>query len=122
MWESGERFRAVKAAEIELLDGAARRDVARVGHLLHADFVEIGRSGRRWNRDETIAALAGEQGRVEPTTDEWLFNEIAPGVVLVTYRLATPTVRSRHSSIWDTSGQAPVLRYHQGTVIPVDGK
>lgn len=120
MWESDDRFQAVKDAELELLNGDTRRDVVRVGELLHVECVEIGRSGRRWNHDETIASLAQERGRVEPTTDEWVFNEIAPGVVLVTYRISTPTARSRHSSVWDITGQSPALRFHQGTALPGD--
>lgn len=83
--------------------------------LLHPDFVEIGRSGRRWTRDETIAALQAEQGRLKPQTDEWSFNEVAPNLVLVTYRITTAGGRSRHASLWDVSGAAPVARYHQGT-------
>ena len=122
MWESADRFEAAKDAELELLNSDTRRDVVRVGELLHVEFVEIGRSGRRWNRDETIAALAQERGRVEPTTDEWAFNEIAPGVVLLTYRISTPTARSRHSSVWDIAGKSPALLFHQGTMLPSDSE
>lgn len=118
MWESADRFHAVMASELELLDPGVRSDVGRVRSLLHPDFVEIGRSGRRWNRADTIASLEQEQGRVAPETDEWLFNEVSPGLVLVTYRISTPAGSSRHASLWDVSGSAPVIRYHQGTSLP----
>lgn len=123
MWESGDRFDAVMAAELELLDDAFRHDPDRVRELLHPDFAEIGRSGRRWTRDEIIASLEAERGRVAPETDEWLFNEVAPTLVVVTYRITAATGRSRHASLWDVSGIAPMIRYHQGTTLrPDDGE
>lgn len=87
MWETGDRFNAVKAAELALLDSAVRRDPERVRELLHPDFVEIGRSGRRWTMNATIAALEAETSRIEPETDEWVFNEVSPSLILVTYRI-----------------------------------
>jgi ribonuclease HI len=118
MWESGDCFRAVREAEIALLTSDTRRHSGEVDGLLHADFVEIGRSGRRWARAETVSALEGEAPRETPETDEWLFSELAPGLVLVTYRLLSPTGQSRHSSIWDLRNGAPEIRFHQGTVVP----
>lgn len=112
------RFAVVQARELELLDPDVRRDARRVDQLLHPRFVEIGRSGRRWQRAEIIAALAGEQGRVAPETDEWVFDDVGPMLVLVTYRVMSATGSSRHASLWDLSGGAPLIRYHQGTVSP----
>jgi 2'-5' RNA ligase len=102
---------------MELLDSDVRRDPDRVRELLHPDFVEIGRSGRRWTRRATIAALEAERARVEPETDEWLFNDVSDSLVLVTYRINVGASSSRHASLWDVGGVAPVIRYHQGTVI-----
>lgn len=111
-------FSVVKAAELALLDGTVRRDPVRVRELLHDDFIEIGRSGRRWTRDETVAALASENEHLTPQTDEWSFIEVAPSLILVTYRITGTAGSSRHSSLWDVSGPSPVIRYHQGTVVP----
>ena len=111
---------AVKDAETVLLDADVRRDAARVDERLHPAFVEIGRSGTLWSRQQIVAALAEEPtgSRVTPQTDEWEFRQPSPGVVLVTYRLTTPSRISRHSSLWDVTGSAPRLRFHQGTVVP----
>lgn len=117
MWETGDRFNAVKAAELALLDSAVRRDPERVRELLHPDFVEIGRSGRRWTMNATIAALEAETSRIEPETDEWVFNEVSPSLILVTYRITGGAGNSRHASLWDVSGAIPMMRYHQGTPI-----
>lgn len=118
MGDLGDRFRAVKAAELELLDGNVRRDPNRVHELLHAEFVEIGRSGRRWTKVDTVASLAAEEEHPIPDTDEWSFIEVAPSVILVTYRISSSEGASRHASLWDVAGDTPVIRYHQGTIIP----
>lgn len=112
---SGVSFREVHEAELTLLESDTRRDRARVLDLLHADFIEIGASGRRWTRDEIVDALAAEQIRDAPRTDEWRFRELATDIVLVTYRLHTHVGASLRSSVWDTTTGTPKIRFHQGT-------
>ncbi|MFB9795831.1 DUF4440 domain-containing protein [Arthrobacter citreus] len=108
----------VQNAELELLESSTRSQAARMEELLHPEFVEIGRSGRRWTRAEVIDALGGEALRPAPDADEWGFVDLAEHLVLLTYRLRTGTRQSRHASVWDTSGATARLRFHQGTVIP----
>ncbi|WP_082013765.1 GNAT family N-acetyltransferase [Microbacterium hominis] len=118
--DGARRWAAVKDAETALLTADVRRDTARVDELLHPAFIEIGRSGTLWTREQIVGALAEESAdsRVTPQTDEWEFRQLSPELVLVTYRLTTPSRTSRHSSLWDVSGAAPRLRFHQGTVVP----
>lgn len=118
MQQSAGLFRAVMAVELELLDAAVRRDPARVAQVLHAEFFEIGRSGCRWTRGETLAALAAEQGYSAPEADEWLLTDVSPALILATYRVTGASGISRHCSLWDVSGAVPVIRYHQGTMVP----
>ncbi|MBP3035458.1 nuclear transport factor 2 family protein [Arthrobacter sp. zg-ZUI100] len=110
----------IQTAEVELLDSLTRGNEARVQELLHPEFVEIGRSGRRWTRAEIIDSLGREDQRPAPETDEWEFADLAPNIILVTYRLRAGTRQSRHSSVWDMSAGQARLRYHQGTVIPLE--
>lgn len=111
---------AVKDAETALLDADVRRDAETVDDLLHPAFVEIGRSGMLWTREQIVRALAAESegSPIAPQTDEWEFRRPSSGLVLVTYRLTTPSRVSRHSSLWDVAGTSPRLRFHQGTVVP----
>jgi ribonuclease HI len=110
---------SVRAAEEQLLSSAVRRDPRRVVELLHPDFVEIGRWGRRWSRDEIVAALSGEGERAATDTDEWRILELGPDLALVTYRIRGVHGDSRHSSIWSSgSGRLQVL-FHQGTFVAV---
>ena len=102
---------------MELLRSACRRDSSRVRELLHPDFVEIGRSGRRWTRDEIVAALADEDNRDTPTTDEWRFIELAPDLAVVTYVIHGTPGSSLHSSIWSANEGRLEMRFHQGTFI-----
>ena len=113
----------IRTAELELLASSTRADAARLRRLLHPEFLEIGRSGQRWTREDIIAALGAEDQRPTPETDEWEFSQLAPHLFLVTYRIrsGTPldsgTPRSRHASVWDTSTGQPRLRFHQGTPV-----
>jgi hypothetical protein len=118
MWESDAtaEYAKIKSAELALLSSDVRSDESRLSSLLSVDFVEIGRSGRRWSYPETLAALKAEERGDSPETSEWLFNRVSLGLVLVTYRIHEGDHDSRHASLWEIEG--PVLRFHQGTIIP----
>ena len=111
------KYDAIRAAERELLTSSTRRDGARLRELLHPDFVEIGRSSRRWNRDEIVESLATEDERLTPTAQHWDFVDFSSCLVLVTYRIRSGDVESTHASVWDTSTEPLRIRFHQGTVI-----
>jgi len=102
----------VLALEQELLDPAVRRDRARVAALLDDDFVEFGKSGRRWDKAAVVAALSQEAPGDAPNVTDVDATTPAPGVVLLTYALRD----SWRSSLWlrNTEG-AWRLRFHQGT-------
>ena len=71
-------------------------------------------------RDVAIAGYYGMSWSL--ITDEWSFIEVVPTLILVTYRITGTAGSSRHSSLWDVGGPAPVIRYHQGTVVPPEGE
>ena len=120
MAHSDERFAVIQAAETALLSSEIRGDRDAAARLLHPDFTEIGRSGRRWTRAEILDALADEPARQAPVVDDWRFVDVAPGTVLVTYRLRSETTISRHSSLWVVSDGIPRMLFHQGTLVPED--
>ena len=118
MWDQEEdRYATVKAAEISLLSSHVRRSEVTVRAMLHPQFAEIGRSGQRWTYQDTVEALSNEEKRTPPETSEWLFNELAPDLVLVNYRVHNSGHDSRHSSLWELTPEGPLLRFHQGTSI-----
>jgi hypothetical protein len=83
------------------------------------DFREFGASGRKYSKTEAIAALLNSPSPPDPVPTpqlvDFLAREIAPGVVLATYR----TRLSLRSSIWRREGQTWRLYFHQGTTAPL---
>ncbi len=111
------REEAIKAAELEIMESPTRHNPRRLRALLHEDFVEIGRSRRRWTRDEIVASLTAAQDRSVPPVDEWAFVGLSTDLILATYRVRGPAGESRHASVWDTSIDPLQIRFHQGTVV-----
>lgn len=105
-----------------LLEPETRRSEQRVGELLADDFIEIGSSGRVYDRSEVLAQL-----RSEPPTARRLLDfrarELAPGVALATYRsirggAAEAEAHSLRCSIWARRDGRWRLLFHQGTPLP----
>ncbi|AKE13056.1 RNase H [Serratia liquefaciens] len=102
-----------------------RNDSVTVEKLLHDDFEEIGRSGQRYNKGHTIAALQEETGQVPIYAENFKLSTIAEGVVLLTYRSfqrgadGNVTRSTFRSSIWLRSSSENddhwQMRFHQGT-------
>lgn len=115
----------LREQEVQLHQADVRRDPAALTRLLHADFAEIGRSGRAYTRDEMLALLLSEDAGVEAqeTTiaEAFSLSELAEGVALLNYRSARRTADGslqRHtlrSSLWLRTAAGWQLRFHQGT-------
>jgi hypothetical protein len=116
----------LRALEVELHQLETRKNAARLGELLHADFVEFGRSGRSYTRSEVIKEFSAG-GALEPVeARDFELAEPGPGVALLTYTSAhrgAAGVLNRQtlrSSIWVETDRGWVMRFHQGT--PADGQ
>ncbi|NUR99850.1 MAG: nuclear transport factor 2 family protein [Kribbellaceae bacterium] len=107
--------------ELRLLLPEVRGDAAQVDLLLDPEFVEVGASGRLWDRASIVAALAsGEIIDAEPIeATEVAGVRLADDLVHVTYvsRRSGGTA-VRRSSIWRRTRGAWRLYYHQGTPVP----
>ena len=105
-------------AELSLLRPEVRSSAETIDALLDPAFVEVGASGRLWDRPATVAALAsGEITSPEPIqTTEVAGVRLADDLVHVTYVSrevgGTPV---RRSSIWRRTDGTWRLYYHQGT-------
>jgi ribonuclease HI len=78
-------------------------------------FREIGASGRWWTREAMLAALAAAEP-VDVPIERFEIEELAPGVVLATYRTAGDRPAQR-ASIWVENGGQWRLKFHQGTLL-----
>lgn len=106
--------------EEALLSPAVRRSRTLLIELLAPDFVEIGQSGRRWERADVIAALVDERG-TDPDVklSDREARVIAPDTVLLTYRLQFGGRTSLRSSLWRRIGESVQCFFHQGTPAPL---
>lgn len=105
-------FEQVITREQALLTDALRADAPSAAELLHPAFTEIGASGRSYDRDEILSALAP---LVDVQAEEFLADEIAPGAILLRYVTTGPDGTVRRSSVWVKERGRWLLRHHQGT-------
>jgi ribonuclease HI len=102
--------------EILLLDPVVRADPGRVRGLLLPDFVEFGASGRIWDGEATVEALAADPGHVQHQAVDLVAVNLGVGTVLLTYRIDDSEEPSLRSSVWLRSDDGEWrLRFHQGT-------
>jgi len=115
----------LRRREVELHHPGVRLDETRLHALLHADFHEVGRSGRAYARP-TIVRFLAEQGRSvegspDVVPDQFAVRLLGPDAALLTYRAAhrqpdgALTRHTLRSSIWVREGGQWQLLYHQGT-------
>jgi hypothetical protein len=114
-------FEELKGLETELHKNETRCNQRRMEMLLHRDFSEFGRSGKRYSRAEILTEFG--QGNVLPLVESRNFEGVVlgDGVVLLTYvsahvdaggNLHRQTLRS---SIWVRTQFGWQMRFHQGT-------
>lgn len=109
---------ALLRLETLLLRPHVRRSRERLEELLAPGFLEFGASGRVFTREEIVEALPNEP-HTERLIVDFAARELAPGLVLVTYRAERPGgASSLRSSIWRETGGRWELMFHQGTAIP----
>lgn len=105
-------FEQITAREQALLSDQLRADPPSAAELLHPAFTEVGASGRRYDREEILAHLAP---LADIDAEEFVADEIAPGVVLLRYVTTGPAGTVERSSVWVSESGRWLLRHHQGT-------
>ena len=105
----------LRTLEESLWRAETRFDHTYMDGVLAPDFLEFGRSGRRYDKAATLAAAGGS---IDARLCELTVAVVAPGVALVTYVSEVghgEVQRSNRSSLWIRQGNAWRLRFHQGT-------
>jgi hypothetical protein len=85
--------------------------------LLDDDFVEIGASGRRWERDEIIADLV-DSPAPNVTVERMDVGLVADQIALVTYETVAER-RVLRTSWWRERDGIWLCLFHQGTAAPL---
>ena len=87
------------------------------------DFFEFGRSGKIWNRPDSILLHPQVIDCVLPLP-HFQARLLAPGVVQITYdsivRLGNETQYAHRSSIWSQENGDWVMRFHLGTPFTIE--
>jgi hypothetical protein len=111
--------------EEELWREETRFDIGRMEQLLAPDFVEFGRSGRVYRREDTLAVPRGPIDAVLPLPG-FRVRSLSPEIAQVTYDSAVTyggvVQHARRSSIWSRAAAGRVLRFHQGTPTDSSGQ
>ncbi|POR48924.1 DUF4440 domain-containing protein [Bosea psychrotolerans] len=121
--ETGALLTLLKAQEEKLLAADLRASPEKVAELLADDFVEFARSGRIYDRDQSIAALAAERGATLRKARDFRVSLLGEGIALLTYRSTRQSgsdldeQHSLRSSVWVRVQGRWRMRFHQGTPI-----
>lgn len=113
-------FEAVVNLEIELHSQAVRRNITRLEELLHDEFIEIGRSGVIYDKQQIIRSLLSAKS-ISVFSQDYEQHLVGCDLILITYRSAhmdSDGVLSnfaRRSSLWEKSFSGWKLKFHQGT-------
>lgn len=89
--------------------------------MMHADFWEIGASGRRYSREYVLNEL--ERRHQHPHEDLWRTSEfqcrrLGSDTYLLTYTLIQNEIRkTRRTTIWQQSEAGWKIMFHQGTIV-----
>jgi hypothetical protein len=105
--------------ERELQTAECRRDRTRVGALLAEDFIEVGVSGRVWDRAsvlELLGAGSGDDDLIE--VHDLTGRVIGDGVVMACWDSERRGRRARRTSLWRRDPAGWRLVHHQGTLLP----
>ena len=107
--------------ETELHRADVRRDRARLEALLHPEFIEFGRSGRRYERDEIINELKRSDTDPKIHADDFELRSLAADCAMLTYLSAHVDEsgnlfrRTLRTSIWAQGEDGWQMLFHQGT-------
>lgn len=110
--------------EEQLLQAAFRKTPEKIAALLADEFIEIGKTGQIYNKQQVIESLAIEAPITQSLMDFRVL-ALAPDVVLVTYKISqqklseTNSIYSLRSSIWKLMDNRWQLVFHQGTLLTV---
>jgi hypothetical protein len=115
---SKQDFELLERLEEELWREETRFDEKRMREIIAPDFIEFGRSGRIYMREDSLAAPRQPIDAVLPLPD-FGARLLHPDVAQVTYNSAVTydgaVQYARRSSIWSRTPSGWVLRFHQGT-------
>ena len=110
----------IKALELELLQPGVRKSKKRLNELIADNFLEIGASGKQYNKNDTIRELT-EEDEIKFSINNFNTINISPDTILVTYEVEKEILGSKNkkhstrTSIWKNIEGNWQIIFHQGT-------
>jgi len=107
--------------ETSLHQKEIRNSREKVSTLIANDFLEYGKSGGVFHKQDILAGLEQEAIDFEITVSDFSAKKLAENVILVTYTASMldedtiTTVHTNRSSIWIMRDEAWQMIFHQGT-------
>ena len=100
-----------------LLDPAVRTSREHADNLLDENFIEFGSTGRVWDRESMLTAMAGDLSVAEdPIRAADIHGvRLSENIVHVTYVTTWRGATSRRSSLWRRTDGRWRLYFHQST-------
>jgi len=92
--------------------------------LLHPVFLEIGRSGKSYDREEILSEFQSAASLPTIRSSDFEISALTESQVLLCYTSTHETEdcrvqkRTRRTSLWIKQGEQWQLRFHQGTALP----
>jgi ribonuclease HI len=99
--------------ERALLTAEVRGDPAAVAALLHPAWEEVGRSGRRWSREEALASIGPLNERVG--LEVLSIDRVGDTLLLLWRAVRAGGDATVRSSLWVRDGERWLQSFHQGT-------
>jgi hypothetical protein len=118
---NGADFQDLKLLEEVLWRREIRFDRAKMEQILASDLFEFGRSGRVYQRAETLDLFFHPFRATLPLVDftvRLLSSDVAQATYVDIVRYDNGEERTLRSSIWSRRPLGWQLRFHQGTPIP----
>lgn len=112
---------ALRPLETALHRAETRQAPDALARLLHPDFEEIGRSGRRYSLDDIFEEFRNAATFPEVVSTSYIARWLAEDMALLTYHSAHVDQEGRlhrhtlRSSLWLRTADGWQLRFHQGT-------
>lgn len=116
--ETDDAVALVLHLERELQTQGCRRDRVRLLELLAPDFVEVGASGRVYDRPSALELLDSEAAEDEIEVIGLNGRVVADGVILASWDSAHKDRRARRTSLWRHDKDRWRQVHHQGTILP----
>ncbi|MDQ3076247.1 MAG: DUF4440 domain-containing protein [bacterium] len=107
--------------ETSLHKKEVRNSRERVSELIADDFMEFGKSGGVFQKQDTLEGLGNETVDLQVNVSDFMARELSPEVVLVTYTASMldndkiTMVSTNRSSVWVLRDGRWQMTFHQGT-------